>query len=1081
MAKKDKAGAVIKFKVQDDGSLKRLGKESKNAGKAVDKLNRSEATLNRNFKGASRQSSNQTKNFSKMAQGITGGLVPAYATLAANIFAIGAAFRFLQSAADLRILESGQMEYAQRTGQSLSILTRQLQAATDGQLAFADAAQSVAIATAAGLSAKQINELGKVAKNASLMLGRDLTDSFNRLVRGAVKAEPELLDELGIILRLETAAENYAQKLGINAKQLNIFQKSQSVVNEVLAQGLEKFGGVETATNGLTKLAKSFDDLVNSIKRAIGPIAEFMAATLSKNTVATAGMGILAGSTLLKAITPELKQIDAAPQVTAARTGMQGMLTEKGMNKFGALDSPASIKQFELAMTRKSSLYLNYSKFVQFEAKRMASILKIQGLQSQLDSAGMFKRMGLNWKIEMELMIAEHGKAMGRIKMAQRGLIKLIGALGYIGLAVSAVAMLVQLFDRATDAEKAYKDAQIAFGNLYESNAKDLEKTIGSLKVHDALMTNMLQTARALNNIDFGDIMSGLGEGPGGGTGVVAAFRAGNYMPFRDDSNEYLSKGQMKGLEGTIRLLEAEKKVLIKGSTAYKEHNNIIGLVQSTLDDNKDGVLSTTDSYANMSKEFARIAEDGTIAQGVMKGLGQTTQILTSSTSDFEKALRSFKTPQTQLTRLTSNIKQAGDALKGLGDSYASGQVDVKFNKDTGTLFDNATTTMIDTFLPKSIEPGNIREVMAAAQKEIAGYTEAIESGLFSEKQTSAYKTKRAEAAGSIVALVGEATVAEAKRLHDLEMEMIKDKTKVQKNSILLGIGATKGQTKQLKMQAAMLTNNIAMNNQKILLEELEKKGLTKDDAQVVLETEKLHLMQAQGLQLQFQLDKAHQLSMAMKNSFETGIAGSIDDLITGKNSSLSEAMANLAKGVFESFSKTIADQMATGITDFLFGSKELEGYKKGAEIIREAHIQGISQGMGTKMGDISMNTDTGEGGSTFGKIMKTVGSFFGFSGAKGGITPVYAASGGVFSGSKAGYPAMMHGNEAVVPLPDGKSIPISGNLGGTVNVAVNMTTGESSSTTDSSDMIAMGESIAQAVQNEIEKQQRPGGQLSPY
>ena len=109
---KDKAGAVIKFIVNDDGSLSRLGKQAKKTKGEVDKLGKSEATLNRNFKGASRQSSNQTKNFSKMAQGITGGLVPAYATLAANIFAIGAAFRFLQNAGDLRILQQGQAEYA---------------------------------------------------------------------------------------------------------------------------------------------------------------------------------------------------------------------------------------------------------------------------------------------------------------------------------------------------------------------------------------------------------------------------------------------------------------------------------------------------------------------------------------------------------------------------------------------------------------------------------------------------------------------------------------------------------------------------------------------------------------------------------------------------------------------------------------------------------------------------------------------------------------------------------------------------------------------------------------------------------
>ena len=52
----------------------------------------------------------------------------------------------------------------------------------------------------------------------------------------------------------------------------------------------------------------------------------------------------------------------------------------------------------------------------------------------------------------------------------------------------------------------------------------------------------------------------------------------------------------------------------------------------------------------------------------------------------------------------------------------------------------------------------------------------------------------------------------------------------------------------------------------------------------------------------------------------------------------------------------------------------------------------------------------------------------------------------------------------------------MGGNI--TVNVSAN---GAMSSTSDAGDMYEMGRTIAQAVQNEIEKQQRPGGQLSPY
>ena len=41
------------------------------------------------------------------------------------------------------------------------------------------------------------------------------------------------------------------------------------------------------------------------------------------------------------------------------------------------------------------------------------------------------------------------------------------------------------------------------------------------------------------------------------------------------------------------------------------------------------------------------------------------------------------------------------------------------------------------------------------------------------------------------------------------------------------------------------------------------------------------------------------------------------------------------------------------------------------------------------------------------------------------------AAMGGILSGPKSGFQAMLHGNEAVVPLPDGKTIPVQMSGGG--------------------------------------------------
>ena len=210
MAKND-----IKIKINVDGKdieltkkqAEKLGKELDSTGKSTNKLGKETDKTTYATKKGINATANGTKNFSNMARGISGGLVPAYATLAANVFALTAVFGFLTKAADYRVLQQGQAAYAAVTGVAYKTLTNTIIEATDAQITYADAAQAAAIGTAAGLSPEQLGKLGAAAKTVSIALGRDLTDSFNRLIRGTTKAEPELLDELGIILRLETATK----------------------------------------------------------------------------------------------------------------------------------------------------------------------------------------------------------------------------------------------------------------------------------------------------------------------------------------------------------------------------------------------------------------------------------------------------------------------------------------------------------------------------------------------------------------------------------------------------------------------------------------------------------------------------------------------------------------------------------------------------------------------------------------------------------------------------------------------------------------------------------------------------------
>ena len=107
-----------------------------------------------------------------------------------------------------------------------------------------------------------------------------------------------------------------------------------------------------------------------------------------------------------------------------------------------------------------------------------------------------------------------------------------------------------------------------------------------------------------------------------------------------------------------------------------------------------------------------------------------------------------------------------------------------------------------------------------------------------------------------------------------------------------------------------------------------------------------------------------------------------------------------------------------------------------------------------------------------------------------GGITPKLTGSrytvGGIARGPSSGYPAILHGNEAVVPLPSGGSIPVQGNIGGgTNNVTVNVTVDSDGNARNDASGEGQGQDlgkvVARAVQEELQYQKRSGGILNPY
>ena len=307
----------IQIDVMVNGKMEKATISAKKLKKALDGATDSQEQLNtstrrgyRAAQGTAQNTANSTKAFSKQA-GVVGGLVPIYATFAANVFAVSAAFGILSRNAAIKQLETSLDAIGIAAGKNLPLVAQNLRDITGQAISTEQALRATAVATTSGFSTSQLQNLTKVATGASIALGRNLPDALDRLVRGTAKLEPEILDELGIIVRLDQATREYAATLNKSAKDLTQFERQQAFLTATIEQGLNKYQKIAQAVspNPYDRLSSAFDNLTKSalgfVNKITTPIVEF----LSSNPMGLIGVLTLLGSTVARQILPALSDM----------------------------------------------------------------------------------------------------------------------------------------------------------------------------------------------------------------------------------------------------------------------------------------------------------------------------------------------------------------------------------------------------------------------------------------------------------------------------------------------------------------------------------------------------------------------------------------------------------------------------------------------------------------------------------------------------------------------------------------------------------------------------------------------------
>lgn len=318
----------------------------------------------RKARGTAGKTGAGARDFAAQARGLD-GLVRLYATWAANVYALGAAFSALSKAADTDNMIQGMNQLGASSGVALGALAKQFVDITGGAISFKDAIGATTKAISAGLSTSQFKAIGEVAAKASRALGVDMSDAVSRLTRGITKIEPELLDELGLFTKVGPAAEEYAKRVGKSAASLSDFEKRQAFANAVLKEGKDKFAEINVAPNPYDKLSASIQDLTQKglslINVVLSPIISLLSSSPVALTGVLAGLGVMLLKQAIPAIGEYRKSLDASADAATKKWEAKANAVKKiekdqyqYLLNLSEQQAEAKLKSFEKAEARLS-------------------------------------------------------------------------------------------------------------------------------------------------------------------------------------------------------------------------------------------------------------------------------------------------------------------------------------------------------------------------------------------------------------------------------------------------------------------------------------------------------------------------------------------------------------------------------------------------------------------------------------------------------------------------------------------------------------------------------------------------------
>jgi len=190
-----------------------------------------------------------------------------------------AAFELAKTAGQYESVQKAFRSMAENQGQDADQMLVKMRELSAGTVSDLKLMQQANTALLLGLPVDRFGDMLTIARSASQATGESMEFMLNSIVTGLGRGSKLMLDNLGIVFKLEDAYAEYAASLGKTATQLTEAEKKQAFINKALETGkknAEAAGGVQlTLAERMGQVTAKAENTAVILGRALGPAFEF--------------------------------------------------------------------------------------------------------------------------------------------------------------------------------------------------------------------------------------------------------------------------------------------------------------------------------------------------------------------------------------------------------------------------------------------------------------------------------------------------------------------------------------------------------------------------------------------------------------------------------------------------------------------------------------------------------------------------------------------------------------------------------------------------------------------------------------